>query len=96
MTFGADCITWGLQFSYPQIYQDPVTLEISKADRNEELSNSELFKNLIRWQRLTTRPTPFLTEKGLENIPIRIGKSCFSWINNHPQFIEAKIKVKTE
>lgn len=90
MTMGPHNIFWGLQFSFPQIYQHPKTMELLEV---EEGLNSELFQKIKVWVRDETRPTPFLVGEKRTNVPIRLGKSCFSWIHQHPQLQEQKIGV---
>ncbi len=90
MTFGSDSIFWGLQFSFPQIYQDPKTLEFFEID---ESPNAELFQKIKQWVRDATRATPFLIDGKRVNVPIRLGKNCFSWIHHHPQLNQKKIGV---
>lgn len=88
MTMGHNSIFWGLQFSFPQIYQDPKTMELLKSDQTE---NAKLFQIIKQWVKDETRPTPFLVEGKKVNVPIRLGKSCFSWIHKHPQLKEIGI-----
>ncbi|HSX11012.1 MAG TPA: hypothetical protein VLF94_04785 [Chlamydiales bacterium] len=90
MSMGAGSIFWGLQFSFPQIYQDPKTMEFLEVD---ESPNVELFQKIKQWVRDATRATPFIVEGKRVNVPVRLGKQCFSWIHNHPQLIEQKIGV---
>ncbi|PIS02539.1 MAG: hypothetical protein COT85_04440 [Chlamydiae bacterium CG10_big_fil_rev_8_21_14_0_10_42_34] len=90
MTMGQASIFWGLQFSFPQIYQDPKSMEFFEID---ESPNAELFQKIKQWTRDMTRATPFVVEGKRVNVPIRLGKNCFSWIHNHPQLIEQKIGV---
>jgi len=78
MSMGVQSIFWGLQFSWPQIYQDPHTMEIC------ETGMHRLPKALQGWVREWTRPTPFVVGGKKINSPIRLGKSCFSWIPHHP------------
>lgn len=87
MSMGVGSIFWGLQFSYPQIYQDPATMELKETHR------SDLFEKLRFWVRDVTRATPFLVNGKKVNVPIRLGKQCFSWIGRHPQLIEQNIGV---
>lgn len=93
MVFGSDSITWGLQFSFPQLYLDPESLEIKNAliDSN---TNSKLFKTLQKWVRINTLPTTFETPLGQTNTSLRLGKKCLNWIHLHPQLINKGIKVK--
>lgn len=90
MTLSERAIFWGLQFSFPQLYQDPKTLELLEV---EESPNSELFQKIKQWVRDETRPTPFVVAGKKTNVPIRLGKECFSWISSHPQLQEQQIEV---
>lgn len=81
---GEDSITWGIQFSYPQLFLDPQTSAIGKVEKNPTFPNTELFQSLAKWVREHTSPTPFVVQGKITNQPIRLGKRCFGWINNHP------------
>lgn len=83
MSLGPTSITWGIQFSYPQWFQDPKTGQISRVGNGEE--NTALFASLVRWLRSHTLPTPFCVNGKRINSPIRLGKNCLSWVNRHPQ-----------
>ncbi len=82
MTMGLESIFWGLQLSYPQIYQEPKTMEFREV---EDSPNTELFQTTRQWVRNHTLPTPFVVEGKKTNVPIRLGKNCFPWIGSHPQ-----------
>jgi|SRR5579872_1384283 len=88
MTMGPESIFWGLQFSFPQIYQNPKTMELLEV---EESANTELFQKVKRWVRDSTRATPFVVDGKKVNATIRIGKNSFSWIKNHPQLAAKQI-----
>jgi hypothetical protein len=90
MSMGVKAIFWGIQISYPQIYQDPKSMELLKVG---ESNNSELFALVRSWVRDATRPTPFVVSGMKTNVPIRLGKQCFSWIGAHPQLKEQGIVV---
>lgn len=90
MTMGSNSIFWGLQFSFPLIYQDPKTMELREVDESPE---SELFQKIKQWARDETRATPFVVDGKRTNVPIRLGKNSFSWIHKHPQLILQKIGV---
>lgn len=96
MVFGPDCITWGLQFSYPQIYQDPETMQIEKVTDEDRYPNTLLFRTVQKWQRTHTIPTPFLVNDKKVNVPMRIGSNCLSWINRHPQLVSQGIQVMAQ
>ncbi|MBS4167067.1 Uncharacterized protein NEOC65_002173 [Neochlamydia sp. AcF65] len=92
MVLGKEPVSWGLQFSYPQLYQDPQTHAIYKV--GEAYTNTALFRLIQQWQRKYTVPTPFLVKEKLINVPMRIGKECFSWINQHPQLESRGLQVQ--
>lgn len=93
MVLGKKTVNWGIQFSYPQFYQDPKTKEILRVIKKDLFPNTELFALLMKWVRQCTIPTPFLIEEERINATIRIGKKCMSWIHLHPQLQELGIKV---
>jgi len=92
MILGTQSISWGIQFSFPQLFQNGVTNQIEKVLTTS--SNASLFQILQKWVRQNTVPTPFLVEGKLHNVPMRLGKECLSWINRHPQLIAKGIEVK--
>jgi hypothetical protein len=53
-----------------------------------EFPNTSLFLALSRWVRQNTLPTPIFDGAKRINLPVRLGKRCFSWIGNHPRLIE--------
>lgn len=91
MVRGKESIAWGVQFSYPQLFQDPETGGIEKVD--ERYPNTELFRTLQKWMRKNTIPTPFIVDDQKVNVPIRLGKMCFGWINSHPQLGNLRVAV---
>jgi hypothetical protein len=94
MIFGKDSIDWGIQFSYPQLFQNPQTHQTEKVDISPAFPNTLLFQQLQRWFRSNSQPTPFVVQGKKVNVPIRLGKNCFSWINRHPQLVEKNMKVE--
>lgn len=93
MVHAADSITWGLQFSYPQIFQDPRTLDFGKVDNSPRFPNTSLFSELAKWMRKHTLPTPFVVNGQKVNLPVRLGKECWSWIGSHPHLLQKGIAV---
>jgi len=93
MIFGTESISWGIQFSYPQIFQDNKTKEILKCFNNREFPNGGLYLDLQKWVRKNTIPTTFLDGEKRIITSIRIGKGCLPWINNHPHLIEKGLQV---
>lgn len=94
MTYGPESISWGIQFSYPQLYHDPTTCEVHAVKANDMFPNTELFQQLQRWVRNNTSPVPFVVGTQVTNASIRLGKNCFGWINNHPQLVAKGIRVQ--
>jgi len=87
MSMGKESVFWGLQCSFPQVYQDPKTMDLFEMDAHP------LFRKIQLWVRENTRATPFIVDGKRVNVPMRLGKCCFSWIQNHPQLIQQGIKV---
>ncbi len=91
MVLGKDSIPWGIQYSYPQLFQDPETQQIVKVD--DGFANTSLFKLMRSWIRKFTIPTPFVVNDKRINTPMRIGPRAKKWINSHPSFEQYGIKV---
>lgn len=94
LAMGVGSISWGVQFSYPQLYCEVKTQQVVKVDKSDRFPNTLLFHALQRWIRHHTIPTPFSVEGGKVNVPMRLGKECREWINRHPQLIHKGIKVR--
>jgi hypothetical protein len=93
MAMGSNSMEWGIQFSYPQLFQDPLTQEICPIKECPDFPNTALFKTLQKWVREYTLPTPFYVKGKKKPVPMRLGKECLSWINQHPQLLQQQIKV---
>lgn len=95
MVLGADSILWGIQFSYPQLFEDAVSKDVFQVrEEGSDFPNTQFFHELQRWVRHHTIPTPFMVDGKLTNVPIRLGKECLSWINQHPQLGKKGIAIK--
>lgn len=92
MVLGMDSIHWGLQFSYPHLYQDE-RLQVHTVREGSQFPNTALFKKLQQWVRAHTIATPIEVEGRRVNVPIRLGKKCMSWINHHPQLCLKGLRV---
>ena len=79
MSMGQGSIFWGIQFSWPQIYQDPKSMQFCETGREF------IFEVVRNWVREVSRPVPFLVDGEKIFSSIRLGKQCFSWIARHPQ-----------
>ena len=99
MVFGSDSISWGIQFSYPQLYRDDQTKIVEAVKESPAFPNTHVFHALQKWVRQNTIPTPFhvktaVGDESVVNVPMRLGKKCLSWINRHPHLIKKGISVK--
>jgi len=92
MVIGMDSISWGIQFSYPHLYQDE-NLQVMTVRENEQFPNTALFKRMQHWVRHHTIATPFEVAGKRICVPVRLGKNCLSWINNHSHLRRKNIKV---
>jgi hypothetical protein len=90
---GKETVSWGIQFSYPQLYQDGNTREVIQLNDGDAYENTALFKKMQRWVRQHTMATPFQVEGERVNVPIRLGKGCLNWINDHPQLQQRGLKI---
>lgn len=93
MVLSSESVTWGLQFSYPQIFQHPQYQNIEKVTDSKEFPNTAIFTKLAKCLRDKSVPTTFIWGDKKTSVPIRLGKSCFSWIKNHPQLKEKGLSV---
>jgi hypothetical protein len=76
-------ISWGLEFSFPQFYQDTSTCQPIEVLKNKDNPNTKLFKMIQQWTRDFTVPAPFTIHKNKHIAPFRLGKKCFEWVNEY-------------
>ncbi len=93
MVMSEGSIQWGLQFAFPQIFFDGSGGSYTKTSDENQFPNFALFGKIIKWLRTHSVPTTFIWEGQKIATPIRLGKACFAWIDNHPQMKEQGIKV---
>lgn len=79
-------ILWGLQVSFPQLIQKTKGGEIEAINPKID-ENALLFKSFRGWIRNHTRPQNFEILEKKQNLSIRIGLQCQSWITHHPQLL---------
>lgn len=90
-----DSVSWGIQFSYPQVYQRPHDQSYVRVDGKEGFPNSSLFHHLVKWLRLNTLPTPFLYEGKRNVVSFRIGKQSFTWAGLHSDLAREGLVLST-
>ncbi len=95
MVFGKTSISWGVQISYPQLFQDARDRSVHNA-LTDGFVNHELFRKVQAFIRQETIATPFEVAARVTRVPIRIGKSCLSWINEHRELQANHIRVVRE
>jgi len=92
MVLGKGSLPWGIQFSYPTLFQERNSHQVVKVD--QEFPNTLLFQKLRKWVRRHTVPTPFIVDEEMINAPMRIGQEARGWINCHPQLQNFSLRVK--
>jgi hypothetical protein len=93
MVLGLEAFPFGIQLSYPQLYQEPKTHELKKVLLDPSFENTPLYKKIKQWIKTNTRPISFLVEDKKVTIPCRIGKEALLFVNNHPWLIKKNLKV---
>lgn len=93
MVLGLDAFTFGIQISYPQLYQDPKTHELKKILLEGSFVNTDLYKKIKQWVKTNTRPISFLIENKKVTLPYRIGKEALAFVNHHPWIVKKHFKV---
>ncbi len=86
---GANQIFWGVELSFPQIYQDPLTFKMKDSWNITE--ESKLFKSLQKWAREHTKPSKFQFDKVSQSTAFRRSKSLD--IETYPALALHKICV---
>lgn len=86
--FGKTSVSWGVRISYPQLFQSPTTRQVLEGN---SFSNIKLFKHIQSWLREVSIATPFIVQGRRVNVPIRLGKNCLSWINQHSDLKQLKV-----
>ncbi len=92
MVHGLNTITWGVQISFPQLYQDAQSGEVLESFK-EGLPNAQKFKKLRHFVQDETVAACFFVEGKSVQATVRIGKKAQEWVNQHPQLLERNIRV---
>lgn len=80
--FSEESVPFGLQFSYPAIFQDGATSEVFSTTKNT-FSGWKLFSAIRSWIRNHTFPLPIRFQEKNIRLPIRLGRLAAFWITNH-------------
>lgn len=76
MSMGQDSIPWGLQISYPMIFQHPKSGEIHQVRNEEGFPNSKAFHHIQKWVRKNSKATNLSWGNEGFFAPIRLGNQC--------------------
>ncbi len=93
MILGKGTVSWGLQFSYPQIYKHSEDEDFCEVLKEDSFPNTPLFKIIVKWMRKNSLPTPFIIDNRRVNTTFRLGKRCFDWIDKHSQLIANHLEI---
>ncbi len=85
-------ILWGLQFSFPYLYQDSQTKKI-ETFRPSSYPNHSLPKRMRSFIRERTVPTTFLYQSQKLTSSFRLGKKYLPYISKHPQLKRYSLSV---
>ncbi len=90
--YASDSISWGITFSFPQLFRDRATEEILEY-KQAHFPSRELFKKVAAWIRSNTLPVRFFVDGKRVTSTMRIGKKALTWINCSPMLKAAGIDV---
>lgn len=93
MSHSLNATSWGIEFSFPQFYEDPVTkapIEIFKDKLNP---NTILFKALQGFSRNFTKPAAFLFQGEKIIAPFRIGKKVINLVSHYESLKQVGLEV---
>ncbi|WP_194848245.1 hypothetical protein [Candidatus Neptunochlamydia vexilliferae] len=93
MVHSHEAITWGIQFSYPQLYSNSLNQDVVEVYKDKNSPNTALFKHLAKWVRTHTNPAAFVGEDKPFYATFRIGKKCVKWAADHPQLKQAGLTI---
>lgn len=82
--FGAEALSWGVEWSFPLLFEEPFSKEVFKLTDAERWPALLLFKKWEGWLREHTEPVKFLSREKKEIAPFRIGKKAKSWAKELP------------
>lgn len=80
--FSAGAASFGLQLSYPAIFQDALTGGVFSTAKNS-FAGWKLFSAIRSWIRSHTFPLPIHFQEKNSRLPIRLGRLAATWITSH-------------
>ncbi len=87
-------ITWGLEFSYPQIFAASINAEPIYVLKSKEMPNNDLFTSLKQWVRRQSKPVSFFYQGTPIISTLRLDKKASSWIGQHEGLKKHELEVK--
>lgn len=94
MVMSQESISWGLQFSYPQMYEDPKNHLFGKISEAPEFPNTALYKKVVQWVRSFAMPAPVHYMGQKTHASFRIGKQAFALAQAHKGLQKRGIEVR--
>lgn len=77
-------IYFGLEISFPQIFQDPKTFVIKHIFKDQKLKSAQQFKKIRSFVRDHTQPARFQIKDNVKVATFRIGKKCINFAKSCP------------
>lgn len=96
MVFGEQSLSFGVQISYPLLYQDPESGEAIEIQKAASFPNFALFQKIRFYIRHNTVPLSLAVEGKKMNLPIRVGKKALSLSARYFQLRSAPFHVLTK
>ncbi len=82
-SWGKNHICWGIQMSYPQLFQDPATQNIIQA--LSEHPHGVLFKKVLHWIRHHTKSVFLKGQEKSAAFSLKVGKESVYLLSKHEQ-----------
>ncbi len=93
MAMNVDSFTFGLEFSYPQIYEDPRTGEFRKTLLDSDSPNTALYKKMTSALRRQTKPLLIEINGNKVAAPFRVGIDSSDWRASNLRFADTLTRM---
>ncbi|PCI94021.1 hypothetical protein COB11_04430 [Candidatus Aerophobetes bacterium] len=90
-----DRIFWGLEFSFPQMYQDPKTFDTIEILKDKQNPNTQLFKKLQSSLRKNTKPTSLNFSGVSKAFPFKLSQNSLAWVQDYPKLKQFNIQINS-
>lgn len=93
MACGHEGISWGLQFSYPQLYARSAEGKAHFSAKGKQ-PNGVLLQRMKQWIRQNTRPTRFFFQKQQLTAVFRISRRAAAWMADYPLLKQLGLELR--